>query len=83
MLIKIIVKRFLNLVAIIATVRLLLVVGLGMVAAFASENYDWIGYISANLDWLIYPYIIILSANYLVFGKVTIWHKNISHKDSL
>lgn len=69
-------KRFLNVATLIATLYLAILIWL-MVSGGAG---NWVKFIIGNFVPLSITYILILIINYVSFGKITIWHKNISNQ---
>ena len=67
-----IIKRFLNVIALVCTLYLLLLIWI-MVTGGVS---DWNLFLTLNGGFLAVAYGAIAAINYVAFGVVTLWHRN-------
>lgn len=68
-------KRLFNTLTVFCTIYLVILVGI-MVAGGIS---NWVVFISANFFPLIGAYLLIAAINYVVYSRITIWHKTAGH----
>jgi len=70
-------KRFVNLVAIVCTLYLLLLVGIMAMGGVS----DWPTFLSWNFGMVTLGYGFVVAINYLLFGTVTLWHRSTNKPD--
>lgn len=66
-------KRFLNVLTLLCTAYLLVL--LFTILTVGVSN--WYVFIGTNIGALVVGYSAIVGVNYIVFGKLTLWHKNV------
>ena len=71
----VILKRLLNVITILCNIYFLMLLWV-MLSGGVS---NWIVFVSSNFIPLVGVYLGISVINYISFGKVTIWHKNIAN----